>query len=121
MRPWHKVLFGLGSHWLLIYLPVFLGFIFTLVVTSPKGPEASPAFVGGIVALIFVHVLSILFMLATLGVFIAYVIKHPRFNSNEKLMWALLLAFAGAIAAPVFFWLCFRKHPIGEPFFGESA
>ncbi|HJU84416.1 MAG TPA: hypothetical protein VJ600_09410 [Holophagaceae bacterium] len=122
MKTWHKVLFGLGSHWLFLYMPVFLVAMFTFVLANLQGAhEPSPLFIGGFLLLFAVHLISIFFMLFTIAIFIAYVVKHPQFSSNDRLLWALLLAFAGALAAPIFFWLHFRKHPIGEPFFGNPA
>ncbi len=122
MKRWHKILLGLGCHWLFIYLPVLLVAVFAAIATQAgKQQPPPPALIGAFVGLGCIHFLSIFFMLGTLGVFIAYAVKHPRFTGNERLMWVLLLAFAGGIAAPIFFWLCFVKHPIGEPFFGDQA
>ena len=120
MKRWHKVLLGLGSHWLFIYLPIFLGLIITLVATAPHNQDPSPLLIGGILGMVFVHILSIFFMLGTLGFLIAYAVKHSRFTSNDRILWALLLAFAGGIAGPIFFWMYIHKHPVGEPFFGTQ-
>ena len=59
-------------------------------------------------------------MLVTQGFCIAYAVKHARFNPNERVMWALLLAFLGLLAMPALFWLYIFKHPVGEPFFGPK-
>jgi fatty-acid desaturase len=122
MKRWMKVLLGLGTHWFLVYLPLFLGFVFTVIATAPKGGQVAPppAFFLGLGLFVLGHFLSILAMLGTMGICLAYAVKHPRFTSNERLLWALLLAFAGAFAMPVFYWLYLHKHPIGEPFFGPK-
>jgi len=122
MKRWMKVLLGLGTHWFLVYIPLFLGMILTFVAIVPKnGPgEPPPAFFVGFVAFILIHLLSILVMLATQGFCLAYAVKHPRFSPNQRVLWALLLAFAGVLAMPVLYWLYIHKHPIGEPFFGPK-
>lgn len=122
MKRWMKVLLGLGTHWFLVYIPLFLGMIFTFVLTAPKGGhgEPPPAFFMGLGLFVLVHLFSILVMLVTQGFCIAYAVKHSRFSPNERMLWALLLAFAGVLAMPILYWLYIHKHPIGEPFFGPK-
>jgi len=119
-----KVLLGLASHWFCIYFPVLLIGVFTLVIVGEKhhgsgGPP--PAFlVPGIILLVLLHLLSILIMLGTMGLLIAYAAKQPAFTSNERLLWILLLAFLGAFAQPVFYWMYVFRHPMGAPFFSGA-
>lgn len=122
MNRWKKVLLGLGTHWFLAYIPLFLVFMVVFLATAPKnGPGTpSPAFFGGLLLLVAGHLFSIFAMLVTQGFCLAYAVKHPRFSPNERVLWALLLAFVGILAMPVLYWLYLHKHPLGEPFFGPK-
>ena len=122
MKRWMKVLLGLGTHWFLLYLPLVLGMVFLFIATVPKnGPgEPPPAFFVGLAIFLVVHLFSILVMLVSQGFCIAYAVKHTRFIANERMLWALLLAFMGVLAMPVLYWLYIFKHPVGEPFFGPK-
>ncbi len=122
MKRWMKVLLGLGTHWFLVYIPLFLGAIFALVATAPHGGQGEPssAFFLGLGLFVLLHLFSILVMLVTMGFCIAYAVRHPRFNPSERMMWALLLAFLGLLAMPALYWLYLFKHPVGEPFFGPK-
>lgn len=122
MKRWMKVLLAFGTHGFLLYIPLLLVVIFAFVATAPKqGPGTPPpAFFVGLGCFLLVHLFSILLMLVTQGICIAYAVKHPRFSPNERMLWALLLAFVGVLAMPVIYWLYLHKHPIGEPFFGPK-
>jgi hypothetical protein len=122
MKGWMKVVLGIGSHWFFIYLPIFFGLIFFFVIRIPKAPFGPPPFVflGGFVVLMVIHLFSIFAMLGIQGIFLAYVAKHPRFTPNERVLWVLLLAFLNILVLPIFFWMRFRQHPVGEPFFGPK-
>jgi hypothetical protein len=122
MKRWMKLLLGLGTHWFLVYIPLLLGMVLAFVATVPKNGHGQPppAFFVGFAAFILAHLFSILVMLVSQGFCIAYAVKHTRFSPNERMLWALLLAFAGVLAMPVLYWLYIHKHPIGEPFFGPK-
>lgn len=122
MKRWMKVLLGIGTHWFLIYLPLVLGMVFTLILSLPKQGhgEPSPALFIAMAIFLLIHLFSILVILVTQGFCIAYAVKHTRFIPNERMLWALLLTFMGVLTLPVLFWMYIFKHPIGEPFFGPK-
>lgn len=122
MKRWMKVLLGLGTHWFLVYIPLVLGMVFTFIATLPRDGrgEPPPALFIGLAIFLVIHLFSILVMLVAKGFCIAYAVKHTRFIPNERMLWALLLAFMGVLAMPVLFWMYIFKHPVGEPFFGAE-
>lgn len=122
MKRWMKVALGIGTHWFLVYLPLVLILVFTFIATVPKTGKGEPpaTFFVAMAIFMLIHLFSILVMLVTQGFCIAYVVKHTRFIPNERMLWALLLAFAGVLAMPVLYWMYIFKHPVGEPFFGPK-
>lgn len=119
MKPWMKVCLGISSHWFFIYFPVFILAIVSFAVMS-EHHHTQPApelMIPGIILLVLVHLGSILLMMGTMGLFIAYAAKQPAFSSNERILWILLLAFLGAFAQPIFYWMYVFRHPMGAPFF----
>jgi hypothetical protein len=123
MKLWMKVGLGIAAHWFFVYIPILIGLVLLAVFKASQhhGDAPPPGLFIGVALLVLVHLLSILVMLGTMGLFIAYAVKHPRFSSNERLLWILLLPFMGILAMPVFFWLFLFQHPIGEPFFGTPV
>jgi hypothetical protein len=123
MKVWHKRLLAIGSHWFLIYIPIFIVAAFTLIASAPKhqGSDAPIGFIAGMGCVLLVHFVSIFSILALQVVYIIFVAKHPRFDEgNSRVMWILLLFFFGIITMPILYWMYVHKHPIGEPFFGVA-
>jgi len=125
MKRWMKVALGIMAHWLFLYLPLFFLAVFGLIASNamPGGPHGHPPtglFVAGIGALFVVHFLSILLVLATMGLFIAHAVLHPRHAKEARVLWVLLLAFMGVLASPVYYWLYIAKQVPDEPFFGKK-
>ena len=122
MKRWMKVLLGLGTHWFLTFIPFMLVMIFAFIAAFPKANhgDTPPGLVLVLITFVLIHLFSIFVMLVTQGFCIAYAVKHTRFIPNERMLWALLLAFAGILAMPVLYWMYIFKHPVGEPFFGPK-
>jgi hypothetical protein len=119
MRLLAKFLLGIASHGFFISMGFFIGFLVPRIndLMKSHASELPPEF-SIYIPLMLLGVLSIFICI---GVFIAYLIKNPRFSSNQRLVWILLLAFASALAVPVFFWVIFIRHPNDLPFFGKSS
>lgn len=88
------------SHWPLVYLPLFIGFI----VMAPHGTMTS---VFPIV--FFVHGLTILAGLSTTLWFGFDAGRDERLDPTQRLLWILILMMGNLIALPLYYWM--RIHP----------
>jgi hypothetical protein len=113
MKKSRKVWLGIATIWPIVYMFLFIGAIFLLVLFSglqDGGPGAgshppSLLFPFGFMGLMVVHMVTILGTLALTVFYIIRVFKTERLDQNMKIMWMLLLFFMGMIVQPIFWYL----------------
>jgi hypothetical protein len=111
MKKSTKVLLGIATVWPILYMFLFMASILLLFafnagppVSAPQNP-GSPLLPLGVMGLFAVHLLTILGTLALTVFYVIRVFKTERLDQNLKIMWMLLLFFAGTLAQPVFWYL----------------
>lgn len=104
MKKSTKVFLGIASIWPLIYIPLFLLAIFSMILMGDPGrqPDAFPLVFMVIMPL---HFLTILGSIAVKVFFIVDIFKNPRVEKDKQLMWVLLLVFVGMFADPIYWYL----------------
>ena len=84
------------SHWPLVYIPVFVGFIVL-------APHASMADVFPLVFL--VHGATILAGIATTLWFAFDAGGDERLDPTQRLLWMLILLMGNLVALPLYYWM----------------
>ena len=101
-----KILLGIASVWPVVYIFLFIAFIFGMVALSGMGGgDLGPAFGGGFMVLMVVHMLTIFGSLALTVFYIIHAVKNPRLDSNMRVIWIVLFFFGGMIAEPIYWYL----------------
>lgn len=95
----------------LVILIIFFGLFFTVFLENIveldqyHGDEFPLEFIG---SLFWFIALIILMAVVSLGIKIYYIVhtnNNPSNNSNKKIMWTLILIFAGTVASIVYYFI----------------
>jgi H+/Cl- antiporter ClcA len=107
----------------LVHMVVFVGFmvafLFTVVervqeaqqqrlkapANAPAPPPPMPFATDGFMALMVVHMIGAVLLWVLIGFNIVYIVKSPRFEMNEKLIWILVVIFTSFIGMLIFWFL----------------
>jgi hypothetical protein len=110
-----KVWLGIATIWPICWIFIFIGLMMTLFFSLPNGPgEGGPGALVFLFPLIFIlHFLTIMGHLGMTVYFIFNIFKNERVEQNYKIMWTLLLFFAGMLAQPIYWYLyIWRDAPL---------
>ena len=91
-RPMKVVLFAL-TLWPVLYMVAFFMMFATRSFPTAEGFEV----------LFMVHAAAALTILGTMAFYIIDVVKRPSLSSEMRVVWALLIVFAGIVAMPIYF------------------
>lgn len=114
MKRSTKILIGLATIWLPIYMVLFMMFILGLMAFSggdPADPPLGIFFPIGIMFVFVVHFLTIMLSLGMTVYYIIHAIKNESLESNMKAMWAVLFFVGGIIAEPIYWYLYIWSAP----------
>lgn len=113
MKRSTKILLGLATIWMPIYMVLFMLFIFGMMAFSIGQPDPSlgPVFGVGILFVFVLHFLTIMLSLGMTVFYIIHAIKNESLESNMKAMWAVLFFIGGIIAEPIYWYLYIWKAP----------
>ena len=106
-----KVLIAAATAWPLVYMFLFMGFIFSIVVRGLSGPHTRGEVPVAFKLVFLLHLLTILWMFALLAFYIIYLFKSDRVAQDKKALWAVVLFFGNMIAMPVFWYLYIWREP----------
>jgi hypothetical protein len=99
MKKRIRLLLGVASLWLPVYLLLFMGVAFYSMFTRGAEPPAIWA------VIIPLHLLT---MLLTIGLMIFYIVnvfRNDRVTKDMKVLWAVVLFMGAMIAMPVYWYL----------------
>lgn len=93
-------------------LASFIGFAFVITLSGPKpDPRWFIAFMAA-------HLLVMLLMLGLLIFYVAHIVTNVQLTSDHKILWIVLLFFAGIIAMPIYWFLFILRD--GNPALGRA-
>ena len=104
-----KISLGILTLWPLVYPFLFIAFVIGTMLTTVSGgmrngPDGA-AFPAAFVVFFIIHLLTILFMFALMGVYLYILYNSDRVPADKKTLWAVILLFGNMLAMPVFFWI----------------
>lgn len=106
-----KITLAVFTVWPLLYLFLFMGAMFAMVMSDFSGSGASPG-PPGMMKLIFpVHFLTILEVFVLLVIYMVHVFKTDRVPEDKKALWAVVLFLGYMIAMPIYWYLYIWKQP----------
>jgi hypothetical protein len=109
MKKSTKVWLGIATIWPICWMFIFMGLMLTFVFTLPQGPpppgQGAPPIVYIFPFMFAMHFLTIIGHLALMVYFIFNIFKNERLEQNYKIMWTILLFFAGMLVMPVYWFL----------------
>lgn len=101
--------------WPILYIFLFIAAVMLLVGLSPQdggGSGESMWLPFSFMGLMAVHTITIFGSLALTVFYIIRIFKTEQIEQNMKIMWTLLMFFAGMLAQPVFWYLyIWREAP----------
>ena len=96
-----KLFLGVLTLLPLFYIFVFIGFIITMIAAGPHLNAGPP------IALFVTHGAMMVLMLGLMIYYIIHVLQNPRLlsNTNERLLWVLVIILGGFIGQFVYWYL----------------
>jgi hypothetical protein len=132
MKRSTKLLLGLATMWLPIYLVLFMAFVFGMIFfadsnassTPPTSPPPVESVEGdresgampviatmGIVGVFALHTFTIFLSIGLTIFYIIHAIKNEALKSDAKAIWAVLFFMAGMVAQPIYWYMQIWKDP----------
>lgn len=103
MSSRRNVLAGVLVHWPVIYVPVFMALVFSMMSTHSAPDEAFFALIFPLhMATMVISVVSWIWMLV-------HAIKNKALSDNERVLWVVVCAVAGWLGSVVYYWAHFRS------------
>jgi hypothetical protein len=108
-----KVLVGLLTLWMPLYFIGFMVFVLSMIVVaaSQQGEKGLPVAFGILAVL---HLFTLLLSIALAVFYIVHVVKNPRIQQTNRVVWVIVLLFGGVIAMPIYWYLHIWPEPV-EP------
>ena len=102
-----KILLGILTIWPLVWGIIFIFQVLTTLIASFAVQDIAGALwtFGSIAVLIIIHYLTLLLVLGLLIYYVLRVLNHPQYDTLTRVVWLLLLVFAGLVAMPVYWYL----------------
>ncbi len=98
-----KVILGIATLWPPVYLVIFIGFWFYLVLSiTSQGGSGLPF---GVIAIFVLHGFTMLWTFALIAIYIYNVFNNGRVANDKKALWAVVLFLGNMIAMPIYWYL----------------
>ncbi len=119
-----KVWLGIATIWPIAWMFIFMISMFTFFFSfagRPGQPEPGPIlFLFPVIILL--HFVTVFGSLALIIYYIFDIFKNERLEQNYKIMWTVLLFFAGMLAMPIYWYLyIWRDAPEGAALGGPPG
>lgn len=108
-----KIVLGIATLCPLLYLVVFFGFIFSLIISSFAAPGQIEQNGPPIEFLILfaLHFLTMILVFTLMVIYVINVFKNNKIENNKKFLWVVVLFFGSIIAMPIYWYLYIWKKP----------
>ena len=110
-----KILLGvitiLPFAFIILYVIVFFGMFITMPIMLETGNEPNPLIFFSSFSLAFIFIF--IAVVISIGLMIYYIIhaaNNPTFNSNDRLLWILVMVFAHQIGYIIYWYLKIWKE-----------
>ncbi len=107
-----KIQLGLATAWQLVYAVLFTGTLLRVLMSGfaplPGGASGLPAGFG---PLFFVHLATMLLMLALAVFYVAEAARSPRVPRRRRMLWIVLNVVGGFLAQLVFWYVFIWREP----------
>ena len=101
-----KILLLVATLWPLLYMGLFFGFIFSMMLSMPQSGGSTPPGMSGFFPGIFMlHMLTILWCFALAAIYLVNVFRNDRVAEDRKVLWAVVILLGGFFAMPVYWYL----------------
>ena len=113
MKKSTKILLGIATIWTIIsyflYFVSFFVYIATMETQEMAGPDLflSPMFI----TMMGFNMLSMFITIALMIYYISHLLKKSQLEKEYRIIWVILILFAGTIAMPVYWFLYIWKTP----------
>lgn len=119
MTRGNKILLGILAFFPIGYILFFMLFIAffilsmftTMATTADPSGRLPPPMMGPFFALFGLHFLAMLVMFGQVIAYIVLLFRNPRLRDNERIIWLLVILLAGAIGAPIYWYMHIWKAP----------
>jgi hypothetical protein len=106
------LLLAVFTVWPFIYMFLFIGFVFTSMFwIGPGRHNQAPDMFMAVMAL---HLLTMLEMFALLVIYMVHLFKTPAVRQDMKALWAVVLFLGNMLAMPVY-WYLYIWRPLDQP------
>jgi hypothetical protein len=107
MKKSKKVWLGIATIWPICWMFIFVALMLTLFFTIPdqRGGEPPNGFLFALPIFFILHFLTIMGSLGMTIYYIFNIFRNERLEQNYKIMWTILMFFAGMLAQPVYWYL----------------
>jgi hypothetical protein len=105
MKKSIKVILGLATLWPILYIIIFLSFCFYQVSAVQNGGLSPGRPMFGFFMIFYMHILTMLWVVVLLVVFMSNIFKNSQITKNKKMLWVAVLFFGNIIAAPIYWYL----------------
>jgi hypothetical protein len=115
MKKSKKVWLGIATIWPICWIFIFMMGMFAFVFSMPNkgGGEPPTGFFIALPIFFAVHFVTIMGSLGMTVYYIFNIFKNERIEQNYKIMWTILLFFAGMLAQPIYWYLyIWRDEPL---------
>ena len=104
-----KIILGVVTIWPLMYIPIFIGFIFSFIFSLSV--QDNPSFPGFFLVVFPLHFLTMIVALGTLIFYLIDVYKSKKLTSDNKILWAILVLIGGSIGMVAYWYINVWKIP----------
>ena len=106
-KIWLGILTFLPIFCMMLYFVFFFFFFFGIYTSEKTGntSEVSPVFFANFGLMFLFIILAVISGLAMMIYYIIHANSNPKFDSNQKLMWILILVLASGIGSIVYFFV----------------
>jgi hypothetical protein len=100
-----KLALGIATLWPLVFMFLFFGFMYYLLLGGMGRPESGGGMRSGMIAIIVLHGITMLWDLVLLIIFIYNVFNNDRVDKDKKTLWAVVLFLGSIISMPIYWYL----------------
>lgn len=112
MKKTGKIVLGLATFWPIVYVFAFSTFfIVNLLLIITKRIPGNPIFFSSYVWLFVLHLITMLWMITLLVIYIVNLFNNDRVEQDKKALWAVVLFFGNMIAMPIYWYLYIWREP----------